>query len=138
MIIESGGKNMNFSGKMNRPDFTPDELAEIERDCERASAWREKDDADSWDAYCAEQDEKEYREARAKLAEAGLLLTYDEAKTLAMEYYCHGGDMFYECVSREEYEPVSKDELLDHFSIVCERFNQCQYDDSTKIFPKED
>lgn len=42
-------------------------------------------------------------------------LTYEEAMEYAMAHYRKGGDTFYECTERSEYQPMTKSELLREF-----------------------
>lgn len=56
-------------------------------------------------------------------------LTYQEALDFAMENYSKGGDTFWECTSREEFEalgPVTKTDLLKVFN-----YNDAVYRDMT-------
>lgn len=116
--------------------MTPEQERALEIECDKASAWREADDEAKWDDYCAEQDEKAWRAERARLKAEGKLLSYEEALSLSKKYYNHGGDTFVECVGPEDYEgyECTLEEMLDDYDLQRERWNQAQWDDSTKIW----
>lgn len=114
--------------------MTDEERAELEAECERISIIADNAREQAFDDYMSELAERDWRAERARMLANGEMLTYEQALALSKKYYNHGGDAFVECVGPEDYEPCTLDEMLDSYDLERERWNQAQWDDSTKIF----
>jgi hypothetical protein len=54
------------------------------------------------------------------------ILSYNEAMALARKHYCEGGDSFYECTDRRDFErmgPVTEKRLLESFGLWKDYYN---------------
>jgi hypothetical protein len=121
---------MKFAGST----MTPDEERQLEAECYQVSVLADAAQDAAFDDYMSELVERDWRAERARMLAEGKMLTYEQALALSKKYYNHGGDLFVECVGPEDYEPCTLEEMLDSYDLERERWNQAQWDDSTKIW----